>query len=176
MDACTSPSPLDATQFRHVLGHVPTSVAIVTAMYRGGPIGVTVGSFSSVSLDPPLVNFFLDKSSRTWPQLNESSTFTVNVLGADHGHLCRAFARRGVDRFEGVAWEPSASGNPVLEDAMVALDCTRYKIDILGDHIQVVGRVDSMQLRTTGLPLVFHRGEFLQFGAARPAPAQSGAR
>lgn len=176
MKTSTGPSPLDATEFRHLLGHVPTSVTIVTAMSRARPVGVTVGSFSSVSLDPPLVNFFLDRSSRTWPQLNESSTFTVNVLGADHAHLCKAFARRGVDRFEGVAWEPSASGNPILEDAMMALDCTRYKVDVLGDHIQVVGKVDAMQLRTAGLPLVFHRGAFLEFGAACPAPAQSGAR
>ncbi|MFK0119837.1 flavin reductase family protein [Streptomyces sp. NPDC090994] len=166
MTAPTVLSPHDTTQFRSVLGHVPTSVAIVTAMSRGGPVGVTVGSFSSVSLDPPLVNFFIDRSSRTWPRLNESSTFTVNVLGAGHGHLCRAFSRRGVDRFDGVAWQPSEAGNPVLEDAMVALDCTRYKIDLLGDHIQVVGRVDAMQIRTAGLPLVFHRGDFLQFGAA----------
>lgn len=166
MTAPTAHCPYDATQFRHVLGHVPTSVAIVTAMSRGRPVGVTVGSFGSVSLDPPLVNFFIDRSSRTWPQLNESSTFTVNILGADHAHLCRAFSRRGADRFEGVAWELSDVGNPVLEDATVALDCTRYKVDVLGDHVQVVGRVDAMRLRTAGLPLVFYRGDFLHFGAA----------
>lgn len=166
MTTPTIHSPYDVAQFRHVLGHVPTSVAIVTAMSRGRPVGVTVGSFSSASLDPPLVTFFIDRSSRTWPQLNESSTFTVNVPGADHAHLCRAFSRRGVDRFEGVAWEPSNAGNPMLEDATVALDCSRYKVDILGDHIQIVGRVDAMRLRTAGLPLVFYRGDFLQFGAA----------
>ncbi|MEV7395216.1 flavin reductase family protein [Streptomyces sp. NPDC091215] len=166
MTTPTTHSPYDATQFRHVLGHIPTSVAIVTGMYRGRPVGVTIGSFSSVSLDPPLVNFFVDRSSRTWPQLNESSTFTVNVLGADQVHLCQAFSRRGVDRFESVAWKLSDAGNPVLEDAMVTLDCSLYKVDILGDHIQVVGRVDAMQLRTVGLPLVFYRGDFVDFSAA----------
>ncbi|MFJ3802558.1 flavin reductase family protein [Streptomyces sp. NPDC090088] len=166
MTTPTTHSPYDATQFRHVLGHIPTSVAIVTAMPHGRPVGVTVGSFSSVSLDPPLVNFFIDRSSRTWPRLNESSTFAVNVLGADHAELCRAFSRRGADRFEGVAWKPSDAGNPVLEDATVTLDCSHYKIDTLGDHIQVVGRVDSMRLRTGELPLVFYRGGFVDFGAA----------
>ncbi|MFF4260416.1 flavin reductase family protein [Streptomyces sp. NPDC001663] len=158
------PDPADAAQLRHVLGHVPTSVTIVTALSRGLPIGVTVGSFSSVSLDPPLVNFFIDRSSTTWPRLNESSTFTVNVLGMDHASLCRSFSRRGADRFEGVEWEPSPSGNPVISQAVAALDCSRYKIEMLGDHIQVVGRVESMQLQNAGPPLVFYRGDFLRFG------------
>jgi 3-hydroxy-9,10-secoandrosta-1,3,5(10)-triene-9,17-dione monooxygenase reductase component len=165
MDAESGLSPRDAGDYRLVLGHVPTSVAIVTAMSRGRPVGVTIGSFSSVSLNPPLVNFFIDRSSMTWPQLNESSTFAVNVLGAAHAQLCRAFSRRAGDRFEGVAWEPSDSGNPLLKAAVVALDCSRYKVDVLGDHVQVVGRVESMRLSTARLPLVFYRGEFLQFGA-----------
>ncbi|MET7690405.1 flavin reductase family protein [Streptomyces sp. NPDC005483] len=170
----TLPNPGDATQLRHVLGHVPTSVTIVTALSRGLPIGVTVGSFGSVSLDPPLVNFFIDRSSTTWPRLNESSTFTVNVLGMDHAHLCRSFSRRGADRFEGVAWEPSPSGNPVLSEAIAALDCSRYKVDIIGDHIQVVGRVESMQLQNAGLPLVFYRGDFLRLGSGPDSSRQAG--
>jgi 3-hydroxy-9,10-secoandrosta-1,3,5(10)-triene-9,17-dione monooxygenase reductase component len=158
-------TPFDPQQFRQLVGHVPTSVTVVTAMSKGQPIGVTVGSFSSVSLEPPLVNFFIDRSSRTWPRLNESSTFTVNVLGLEHGELCRAFSRRAEDRFKGVVWEPSPLGNPVLEQATLAIDCTRYKVEVLGDHIQIVGRVEDLQMRTAGLPLVFYRGDFLQLKA-----------
>lgn len=156
--------PNDSTHLRHILSHVPTSVVVVTAMTRGGaPVGLTVGSFNSVSLDPPLVNFFIDLKSKTWPRLNESSTFTVNVLGNDHAHLCKAFSRPATDRFDGVDWTPSpTSGNPVLRDANVALDCSRYKIEILGDHVQVVGRVRSMQAQAPDLPLVFYRGAFLE--------------
>jgi len=156
--------PNDSTHLRQVLSHVPTSVVVVTAMARGVPVGLTVGSFSSVSLDPPLVNFFIDLKSKTWPRLNESSTFTVNVLGKDHAHLCKAFSRPAADRFDGVDWTPSpTSGNPVLREANVALDCSRYKIEILGDHVQVVGRVRAMQAQAPDLPLVFYRGAFLQF-------------
>lgn len=164
-DSPLSSGPVDpgnSTHFRHVLSHVPTSVVVVTAMARGVPVGLTVGSFSSVSLDPPLVNFFIDLKSKTWLRLNEADTFTVNVLGKDHAHLCRAFSRPAADRFEGVDWSPSpTSGNPVLREANVALDCRRYKIEILGDHVQVVGRVRSMQVQAPDLPLVFYRGAFL---------------
>lgn len=157
------PNPNDAAHLRQILSHVPTSVVVVTTMARGEPVGLTVGSFSSVSLDPPLVNFFIDRKSRTWTRLNEANTFTVNVLGKDHAHLCKAFSRPAADRFEGVEWTPSPThGNPVLAEANVALDCSRYKVDILGDHIQVVGRVRGMQVQAPDLPLVFFRGAFLQ--------------
>ncbi|MFG2632005.1 flavin reductase family protein [Streptomyces sp. NPDC048473] len=174
MNGTTLANPTDAAQLRHVLSHVPTSVTIVTALSRGLPVGVTVGSFSSVSLAPPLVNFFIDRSSTTWPKLNESSTFTVNVLGMDHAHLCQSFSRRGADRFEGVDWEPSPSGNPVLGKAIAALDCSRYKIEILGDHIQVVGLVESMQLQNADLPLVIYRGNFLRFGCGAASSKYAG--
>jgi 3-hydroxy-9,10-secoandrosta-1,3,5(10)-triene-9,17-dione monooxygenase reductase component len=156
-----SADPTNPANLRHVLSHVPTSVVVVTAMARGVPVGLTVGSFSSVSLDPPLVNFFIDLKSKTWLKLNEANTFTVNVLGKDHEHLCRAFSRPSADRFDGVEWTPSPSGNPVLREASVALDCSRYKIEILGDHVQVVGRVRAMQAQAPDLPLVFYRGAFL---------------
>lgn len=120
-----------------------------------------MGSFTSVSLDPPLVTFFIDLQSKTWLKLNEANTFTVNVLGKDHEHLCRAFSRPAADRFDGIDWTPSPSGNPVLREANVALECSRYKIEILGDHVQVVGRVRAMQAQAPDLPLVFYRGAFL---------------
>ncbi|WP_426241326.1 flavin reductase family protein [Nocardioides sp. LHG3406-4] len=164
-DAMTSydaADPANPANLRHVLSHVPTSVVVVTAMARGVPVGLTVGSFSSVSLDPPLVNFFIDLKSKTWLKLNEANTFTVNVLGKDHEHLCRAFSRPAADRFDGVDWTPSPSGDPVLREATVALECSRYKIDILGDHVQVVGRVRAMQAQAPDLPLVFYRGAFLE--------------
>lgn len=153
--------PGDSTEFRRVLGHVPTSVAVVTAVIRGEAVGLTVGSFTSVSLTPPLVTFFIDLKSKTWTKLNQADSFTVNVLGAEHRHICKAFSRPTADRFEGIDWTPSAAGNPVLLEATVALDCSRYKIDILGDHVQVVGRVQGMSLQNPNMPLVFYRGTFL---------------
>src|SRR6476469_8019308 len=101
---------VDNIDYRHVLGHVPTSVSVVTASARSGPVGMTVGSFTSVSLDPPLIAFFVDRSSKTWPRLYEASHFGVNVLGHGHGELCKAFSRRSEDRFLDVDWHLSARG------------------------------------------------------------------
>ncbi|MEO3943295.1 flavin reductase family protein [Paenarthrobacter nicotinovorans] len=151
--------------YRRVLGHVPTSVAVVTAGTRSGPVGMTVGSFTSVSLEPPLVAFFVDKASTTWPRLYEASHFGVNILGQDQTALCKAFSRRSEDRFSDVDWTPSSRGVPLLNDAIVTLECTRYKIDLIGDHYQVVGRVKSLELRATNPPLIFLQGTFLNLPA-----------
>jgi 3-hydroxy-9,10-secoandrosta-1,3,5(10)-triene-9,17-dione monooxygenase reductase component len=158
-----------ATDYRRVLGHVPTSVAIVTASTRSGPVGMTVGSFTSVSLDPPLVAFFVDRSSKTWSRLYEASHFGVNILGHAHSDLCKAFSRRGEDRFLDVDWHPSARGVPLLEEAIVTLECTRFKIDLIGDHYQVVGRVEALELRATDPPLIFLRGGFVDMSGSDPA-------
>jgi 3-hydroxy-9,10-secoandrosta-1,3,5(10)-triene-9,17-dione monooxygenase reductase component len=115
----------DSPDYRSVLGHVPTSVAVVTAHGRSGPAGMTVGSFTSVSLDPPLIAFFIDRSSSTWPRLYEADHFGVNILGHSQSELCRAFSRRAEDRFDGVAWHRSTRDIPILEDAIVTLECTR---------------------------------------------------
>lgn len=154
----------DSADYRKVLGHVPTSVAVVTAHGRSGPVGMTVGSFTSVSLEPPLIAFFVDRSSSTWPRLYESDHFGVNVLGQDQADLCKAFSRRAKDRFDGVAWHASGRGVPLLEDAIVNLACTRVKVDVIGDHFQVVGRVESLELRATDPPLIFLRGGFVDMG------------
>jgi 3-hydroxy-9,10-secoandrosta-1,3,5(10)-triene-9,17-dione monooxygenase reductase component len=155
----------DASDYRRVLGHVPTSVAVVTANARSGPAGMTVGSFTSVSLDPPLIAFFVDRSSRTWPRLYEASCFGVNILGYGQSTLCQAFSRRSEDRFLGVDWSASARGVPLLDDAIVTLECTRFKVDLIGDHYQVVGRVEAMELRATEPPLIFLRGGFVDLGS-----------
>lgn len=163
----------DSTDYRKVLGHVPTSVSVVTAPSSSGPVGMTVGSFTSVSLAPPLIAFFVDRSSTTWPRLYASDHFGVNVLGHDQSALCRAFSRRVADRFDGVAWQPSTRGVPLLEEAIVTLECTRVKVDLIGDHYQVVGRVESLQLRATNPPLIFLQGGFVDLdhlADEKPAP------
>lgn len=163
----------DSTDYRKVLGHVPTSVSVVTAASGSGPVGMTVGSFTSVSLAPPLIAFFVDRSSTTWPRLYASDHFGVNVLGHNQGELCKAFSRRLADRFDGVAWQPSARGVPLLEEAIVTLECTRVKVDLIGDHYQVVGRVESLRLRATNPPLIFLQGGFVDLDhLAGEEPAQ----
>ncbi|MCX4642021.1 MULTISPECIES: flavin reductase family protein [unclassified Streptomyces] len=152
----------DAAVYRRVLGHVPTSVAVVTATGRSGrPVGMTVGSFTSVSLDPPLVAFFVDQASSTWPHLYAADHFGVSILGHAQSELCRAFSRRSEDRFVGVDWHTSDLGVPLLSEAIVTLECSRAKIDLIGDHYQVVGRVESMELRASNPPLIFLQGGFV---------------
>jgi 3-hydroxy-9,10-secoandrosta-1,3,5(10)-triene-9,17-dione monooxygenase reductase component len=160
----------DATDYRRVLGHVPTSVAVVTANARSGPVGMTIGSFTSVSLEPPLIAFFVDRCSTTWPRLYEVSYFGVNILGHGQSALCKAFSRRGEDRFLGVGWSMSARGVPLLDEAIVALECTRFKVDLIGDHYQVVGRVETMEVRASDPPLIFLRGGFVDLSSSGPAP------
>src|SRR6266404_4356791 len=89
----------DAQHFRKTLGHFPTGVAVVTAMCDGGPTGMAVGTFTSVSLDPPLVAFLPAKSSTTFPKIERAGSFCVNVLAADQEAFCRTFATKGADRF-----------------------------------------------------------------------------
>ena len=142
---------LDAADFRHILGHSPPGVPVITPAHDDGSpaAGMVVGTFTSVSLDPPLVAFLPDKKSSSWPQIKETGRFCVNVLGADQEALCRQFSARGGDKFEGVAWRPSPSRNPILEGIVAWVDCT------------IEQEADDSS------PLTFHRGRFGQVGAAQ---------
>ena len=159
-------SEVRAEDFRHVMGHVPTGVAVVTAMTRSGPVGLTVGTLTSVSLDPPLVGFLPARSSTTWPLIAPIGRFCVNVLSEDDGELCGKFARSGADKFEGVAWHASESGAPALDDALAWIDCTHEHIYPAGDHVIVLGRVQRMSVRAEGRPLVFCNGRFQRLAAS----------
>jgi 3-hydroxy-9,10-secoandrosta-1,3,5(10)-triene-9,17-dione monooxygenase reductase component len=156
----------DSAGYRKLLGHVPTSVAVITAQLDSGPAGLTVGTFTSVSLDPPLVAFFVDLGSTTWPQLSTAERLGINILRASQGELCRSFSRRSENRFEGVGWTPSETGVPLLDDALLTLECTQHRVDEIGDHYLVVCRVESVSLQgRENQPLIFLRGGFLDLDA-----------
>ncbi|MFJ6569973.1 flavin reductase family protein [Streptomyces sp. NPDC091292] len=162
-------APLDPGEFRRVLGHFATGVTVITAPgseagseEAEGPAGFACQSFSSLSLDPPLVAFMVARTSTTWPRIARAGVFCVNVLGADQGELCRGFAVSGADKFAGVAHEPSpVSGSPRLTGAPAWIDCTVHAVHTGGDHLIVVGRVDALGT-TDGAPgpLLFHQGRF----------------
>ena len=112
-------SSFDEAKFRQVLGHYPTGVVVVTAMPADGePAGLAIGSFTSVSLDPPLVAFFPDKSSSSWPRIESAGTFCVNILGEDQEDVCRVFAMKGTDKFASIGWRPGRTGAPVINDVV----------------------------------------------------------
>jgi 3-hydroxy-9,10-secoandrosta-1,3,5(10)-triene-9,17-dione monooxygenase reductase component len=153
----------DPPGFRTVLGHFATGVAIVTARDGDEPVGMACNSFTSVSLDPPLVLFCAAKSSTTWPRIRAAGAWAANILGEGGEEVCRAFATKGVDRFAGVSHSPGPSGAPVLHDALAYVDCRTEAEHDAGDHVIVVGRVLQLGYAVEGGPLVFYRGGYGRF-------------
>ncbi len=150
----------DADSFRAVLGHFATGVTIVTAMDDGEPVGMAANSFTSVSLDPPLVLFCAAKTSTTWPRIRKARQFTVNILDEHQEELCRLFSQKGIDRFAAAGWRPSAAGSPVLHDVHAYVDCDMWAEYEGGDHVIVVGRVLELGVTADAGPLVFYRGTY----------------
>jgi flavin reductase (DIM6/NTAB) family NADH-FMN oxidoreductase RutF len=160
-----SPDPaIEPGWFRHVLGNFPTGVAVVTAVDADGrPAGMAVGSFTSASLDPPLVAFFPDRTSASWPRIHESGRFCVNILGADQDAVCRTFAVRGGDKFAELTWRSAPSGSPILDDVVAWIDCDIEAVHPAGDHWFVLGRVRALDVGRPELPLVFFQGGYGRF-------------
>lgn len=158
--------PFDGAEFRTVLGHFPTGVTIVTSLSDGEPVGMTIGAFTSVSLDPPLVAFLPDKSSSTFPHIREAGSFCVNFLAAAQHDVCRTFSSRSEDKFFGIGWKPAPdSSAPRLQDAVGWLDCTIETVHEAGDHYIVIGRVTALGHTSDSLPLLFFQGGFGKFSS-----------
>lgn len=151
---------IEAATFREVLGNYPTGVCVITAMgVDGKPVGMVVGSFSSVSLDPPLVGFFPARSSSSWPQIEQAGHFCVNVLASDQTGLCRQIASPG-DKFAGVEYAVSDHGLPVLEGIVAAIECRLDSVIDAGDHLLVLGHVVTLETRRDADPMLFFRGKY----------------
>ena len=160
MPATTIP----AATFRETLGHYPTGVAVVTGIAAdGAPVGMVVGSFTSVSLDPPLVAFLPTKASGSWARLSAAERFCVNVLAADQEDLCRRFASRAPDKFDGVPWSPAPGGSPVLDGAVAWIECDHHQVVDGGDHWIVLGAVTDLAVARPALPLLFFQGGYGRF-------------
>jgi len=157
-------SAVDGARFRQVLGHFPTGVTVITAAGPDGPAGLAVGSFFSVSLDPPLVAFCAAKTSSSYPKVEAAGHFVVNVLGDDQEDVCRVFAGKG-DKFAGLGYRPSpGSGAPVINDVLAWIDCDIDTVHEAGDHWIVVGHVRELEVGDeSGGPLVFYRGGYGRF-------------
>ncbi len=154
---------LDAARFRQVLGHFATGVTVVTGVDGSEPVGLAVNSFTSVSLDPPLVAFSVSRRSATWPRIRAAGRFTVNILGAEQEAVSRSFASTGGDRFAGIGWHSSPAGSPVLDGALAWVDATVDAEHDAGDHVMVIGRVSALDVAREGAPLVFYRGGYGRF-------------
>jgi len=151
---------LSAQHFRQVMAHVPTSVAVVAGVVEGRPKGLSVGTFVPVSLEPPLVGFFVAVTSKSWPMIESSGSFCVSVLGHDQAELSSRFALSETEKFQGVEWRPAPSGNPLLVGAVAFVDCDIDRVVETGDHMLVLGRVLDMGVETGQIPLLHHRSSY----------------
>ncbi len=150
----------DQRSFRDALGRYPTGVAVIAAATPDGPAGMAVNSFTSVSLDPPLIAFCPMLTSTSWTQVKPIGGFAVSLLRSHHEDVARRFSRKDVDRFGAHEWHESPSGHPVLADALGWLDATIESVTPAGDHEVVIARVDRWSEAGDGRPLVFFGGSY----------------
>jgi 3-hydroxy-9,10-secoandrosta-1,3,5(10)-triene-9,17-dione monooxygenase reductase component len=160
-------STLTERSFRDVLGRFTTGVILVTARTPDGLVGMAANSFTSVSLDPPLVALCAAHTSTTWPAIRAAGEFAVVILGDQHEDVCRTFATRGVDRFAGRDWESTPAGHPSLADGLGWLDCRIENIHRAGDHELVIARATGWSTARHGSPLVFHSGRYTRLPGCR---------
>jgi len=156
---------IDSGEFRRVLGHFPTGVTVVTGAASDGPAGMAIGSFASVSLDPPLVMFCPGKESGTWLAIKETGSFCANILGEDQKDTCGVFAMPSDDRFAGIDWTTAATGAPVLPGCVGYIDCEIHAILDGGDHDIVVGLVKDLAVTGDQGPLLFFQGGYGRYEA-----------
>ncbi|GAB2860354.1 hypothetical protein GCM10027026_07680 [Myroides odoratimimus subsp. xuanwuensis] len=149
-----------ARKFRDVLGRYASGVTVVTTVSGGEPVGMTCQSFTSVSLDPPLVAFLPMRTSRAFAAIRNAGKFCVNFLAADQIDISNAMASRAEDKFAGVSWAPSQTGSPLLEGIVGYVDCTVHAIHEAGDHYIVVGRVQDLDVTDNNDPLLFFQGKY----------------
>lgn len=158
------PGPGTQRQFRQVLGQFATGVTIVTAQTPVGPIGMTANSFSSVSMDPPLVMWCPAKSSARLPAFQAANHFAIHVMGLEDRQIAESFAKSGTD-FDGVDLKISPHGVPLLENCLARFECETHAIHEAGDHLIILGQVLSASHRE-GDGLAFCQGKYGRFQQA----------
>jgi len=157
---------IDPLDYRRTLGSYPTGVVIVTGAAEEGPVGLAIGSFASVSLDPPLVGFLPDKGSSSWPKIEPTGSFCVNILAADQLDCCKAFASKGGDKYGSLTWRTAATGSPVIDGVLAWIDCSIERVEEAGDHWFVMGRIQEMAVERDDVgPLLFFRGAYGDFSS-----------
>ncbi len=150
---------------RQALGAFATGVTIVTAIAAetGEPVGFTANSFTSVSLDPPLLLVCLAHTAASYRTFREADSFAVNVLAADQEETAMLFATRGADKFGSTNWHPGEMGAPLIEGCLARFDCAMHQRVTAGDHDILMGRVIGFS-RHEGEALLYHGGAFQRLG------------
>lgn len=148
---------LNTTTLRRAHGRIPTPVAVVTGHGPHGPVGLTVGSLSTVSLDPPLMNFFAMKDSRTFAAMRDLGHLGINVLDETHQDVCLAFASSSGPKFAVGDWDMECSAAPLLTTAAISMTCEVESVYEAGDHLGVMARIRELAV-SDKRPMVFYRG------------------
>lgn len=154
----------DDRAFRASMGQFCSGVVIATGCLDGEPAGFAAQSFTSLSLDPPLVALCPGKTSTSWPKLRDSGSFCINILAKDQKSVCDVFAQTGIDKFTSFGWAPGVTGSPVLDEVIAYIDCDLEAEHDAGDHTIAVGRVRNIEIKNPSkAPLLFFRGSYGQF-------------
>jgi 3-hydroxy-9,10-secoandrosta-1,3,5(10)-triene-9,17-dione monooxygenase reductase component len=154
-------SRIEPGEFRRALGHFASGVTVVAGLDEdGAPVGLACQSFTSLSLDPPLVLVCPGRGSTSWPRIATGGRFTVNVLAADQQSVCAALGRPGDRKFDGVPWHRTERGGLALDGAIAWLDCDVADVHDGGDHHIVVGAVRRLAVVRDHPPLLFFRGGY----------------
>jgi len=163
MSTLTTNQDLDPVELRRAFGVFPSGVVALAAEVDGAPVGLAASSFTSVSLDPPLVSVSLATTSKTWPDLRRAARYGVTVLAEAHGAVCRQLSGPVADRFTDIAVSVGEGGALTLDEGLVRFTCSLYREVEAGDHIIVLLRVEAVdhaRAGDDGQPLVFHRSGF----------------
>lgn len=158
------------TDYRHALAQFATGVTIVTTLTpEGAPTGLTVNSFNSVSLDPPLILWSLSLKAGSLPAFRSCASYAINMLAAHQLDIAKRFASRGVDRFIGIQWHAGPQQLPIIDGAVAVLITVNRSQYVEGDHVILVGEVSEFDV-PGGAPLVFHDGRYIASAVEEPLP------
>jgi flavin reductase (DIM6/NTAB) family NADH-FMN oxidoreductase RutF len=153
----------DPVLLRHAFSCFPSGVAALCGSAGGEPTGMAASTFTSVSLDPPLVSVCLDNASRTWPKLRRLPGLGISVLGESHAAACRRLAATDADRFVGIPWVATPRGAVLIHGATSWLECTLFAELPAGDHVIALLQVLAVEFDRDAAPLIFHASRFRRF-------------
>lgn len=152
-------------EFRSALGVLPTGVAVVTTLCEDGrKIGITVNSFTSVSLNPPLVSFNLDKRLESLPAWLNARSFAINFLNENQDAVSSTFARARIDKWLGTDCQPGVTTSPVFRFKLAVFECEKFACHEAGDHFIMIGKVIHFEVEDGAKPLLYHRGLYRRLG------------
>lgn len=162
---------IEPLRFREALGHYASGITVITSHCDGEPLGFTCQSFYSVSMNPPLVSFSVMSNSASYPGIRKAGRFAVNILSGEQVGISKQFARRGTDKWQGVDWQASPLGNPIIAGSLHWLDCEIHAEHAAGDHLIVIGEVKALNLQEAAAaqPLLYFKGQYCNLAEFSPA-------